>query len=157
MIHQQVMQSMKEMAAKFATMGVELALPPPSSLALGTYYTAIDPGKSLTARFRFNQQFTNPVKMFQGGMICAAFDEVFGPLTYMVSGRPATTLEMSTTYVRPFTEKDDAITIHAELVSQSKSLIFLRGEAKTEAGKLVASATTHSLVMSDENILRYKK
>ena len=151
-VHQEVLKSMQEMAAQFSGMGIALQLPPNSTKTMGTEYVEIEMGKMLTAKFLFNSQFMNPIQMFQGGLICAAFDEVFGPLTYMSAGRPVVTLEMSTSFVRPFTTKDEFITIKAEVVSKTKTVILLRAEAKTKEGKLVATATNHSLIMSDANL-----
>lgn len=153
-IHEDVLSSMKEMASAFAKAGVHLQLPPPSGTLLGTTYTAIEQGTSLSARFGFNDAFQNPVGMFQGGLIGAAFDEVFGPLTYMAAERPTVTLEMSVSYVRPFTAKDKAITIRADVVSKTKSILLLRAEAHTEEGKLIATATTHCIILNDKQLQR---
>lgn len=150
--HNEVMKSMKEMAEKFAGLGVRLELPPASNKAMSTEYTEMDAGKSLTARFPFNPAFTNPVKLFQGGFLCAAFDEVMGPLTYMAAGQPAVTLDMNTSFVRPFTAKDEYIEIKAEIVSKTKTVLFVRAEAKNKEGKLVATAVSHSLVISEANL-----
>lgn len=151
-VHQQVLANMKEMTHKFSAMGIELELPPASNFALGTEYVELDLGKSLAAKFLFNKKFTNPLKMFQGGFLCAAFDEVMGPLTYMAAGAPAVTLEMSTSFIRPFTEKDEHIIIKAEIVSKTKSVLILKAEAKNSEGKLVATATNHSLLVKTESL-----
>jgi uncharacterized protein (TIGR00369 family) len=145
-VNDQVRASMREMAEKFRAAGVELALPPPSSDTLGTRYTAIDPGKMLEAEFAWNARFTNPLKIFQGGFLCAAFDEVFGPLTYMAAGKPALTIEMSTSFLRPFTEAVGTVRIRAEVVSQTKALLVLKAEARTPEGKLLATAGSHSMI-----------
>lgn len=152
----EVMQSMNEMAAKFAESGLRMQMPPHSSTTLGTEYVAMDLGKSLAARVPFNPKFTNPMHMYQGGFLCAAFDEVYGPLTYMAAGQPVVTIEMSTSFIRPFTAKDEFIVIKAEVISKTKSLIVLKAEARTKEGKLVASSTNHSFIMSDAHINRVK-
>lgn len=151
-VHELVLQNMKEMAAKFSSFGVSLELPPASNIALGTKYVGLDLGKSLAAEFLFDDKFTNPLKMLQGGFLCAAFDEVFGPLTYMAAKTPVVTLEMSTSFIRPFTAKDESITIKAEVISKTKTVLILKAEARTKAGRLVATATNHSLVVSDSNL-----
>jgi uncharacterized protein (TIGR00369 family) len=155
-VHEQVTKNMKEMAEKFAASGIHLQLPPDSNKTLGTQYVELDFGKSLAARFDFDKKFTNPIHTFQGGFLCAAFDEIFGPLSYMLAGRPVVTLEMSTTFIRPFTERDKSITIKAEVVAKTKTLLILRAEARTQEGKLVATSNNHSLVMSEEHLKRNK-
>ena len=151
-VHEQVMKSMREMAEKFSKVGVELKMPPSSNRTLGTHYTDIDFGKMLAAEIKFDSRFSNPMHVFQGGFLCAAFDEVYGPLTYMASDRPVVTIEMSTTFVRPFREKDEFITVRAEVVSQSKSLLVLKADAKNNIGKLIATSTSHSLIATDKNL-----
>lgn len=151
-VHEQVMKSMQEMAEQFANSGVNLLMPPPSNATLGTTYTAIDFGKSISAEIRFDEKFCNPLGIFQGGFLCAIFDEVYGPLTYMASGRPVVTVEMSTTFLRPFTKKDEVISVRAELVAKTKTLLVLKAEAQTREGKLIATSSSHSLILSDDQL-----
>lgn len=155
-VQEEVLKSMQEMAAQFAQLGVDLKLPPNSTTVLRTEYVAIDYGKMLTVRIPFRDEFTNPLHIFQGGFICAAFDEAYGPLTYMAAGKPVLTIEMSTSFIRPFTAKDEYIEIKAEVVSQTKTLMVLKAEARSKEGKLIASSTTHSLVAA-ENKLQVKQ
>lgn len=151
-IHEEVLQSMKEMAEKFASLGVSLQLPPKSNETLRTRYIAIEFGKSLGAEIPFDARFTNPLQMYQGGFLCAALDEVFGPLTYMAAGKPVVTIEMSTSFVRPFTAKDEVIHIHAEVAAKTKTFMILKAEVKTREGKLIATATNHSLALAEQNL-----
>ena len=150
--HEQVLESMQGMAEKFSKAGVHLHMPPPSNTTLGTRYTDIDFGKMVEAEIKFDIKFCNPLLVFQGGFLCAAFDEVYGPLTYMASDRPVATVEMSTSFMRPFTEKDGYLTVRAELVAKTQSMLYLKAEAKNREGKLMASSTSHSLILSDQNL-----
>lgn len=151
-VHAEALARMKEMAEKFAGAGIHLNLPPESSKTLGTEYVAADWGKSLTGRVRFDARFTNPTGVFQGGFLGAAFDDVMGPLTYMAAGRPVATIEMSVSFLRPFTAKDEYAEIRAEVVNVSKSLLVLKAEALSKAGRLLATAHSHSLVMGEEGL-----
>lgn len=151
-VHEQVMKSMQEMAEQFVQAGVNLLLPPPSNTTLDTKYTSLDFGKSISAEIKFDEKFCNPLGIFQGGFLCAIFDEAYGPLTYMASGRPVVTIEMSTTFLRPFTKKDEVISVHAELVAKTKTLLVLKAEAKTREGKLIATSSSHSLILSNEQL-----
>ena len=92
--HEQVLKSMHEIAEKFSRVGVKLQMPPASNATLGTRYTDIDVGKMLAAEVKFDPKFSNPMHVVQGGFLCAIFDEVYGPLTYMATGRPVVTIEM---------------------------------------------------------------
>lgn len=151
-VHEDVMANMKVMAEKFAAAGIALELPPQSNLTLATRYTGIELGTSLTAEIPYDRKFANPLGMFQGGFIGAAFDEVFGPLTYMAAQRPSVTIEMSTSYLRPFVAADEAIILKAEIVAKTRALLVLKAEARTKAGKLVATSTSHSLISADDHL-----
>ena len=140
---------MLEMAEQFKAMGLELEMPPNSIKTHGAEYTYFEPGKVLSAEFSFDERFTNPLKMYQGGFLCAALDDVFGPLTYMAAKKPAVTVQMNTTFIRPFTAKDKKMMIRAEVVSHSKSLLVLQAEVKTMDGKLIATANNQSFILAN--------
>jgi uncharacterized protein (TIGR00369 family) len=149
-VHEQVLASMHEMAGRFSQVGVKLQMPPASNTTLGTRYTEIEFGKMLAAEFKFDSRFTNPMHVFQGGFLCAIFDEVYGPLSYMTSERPVVTIEMSTSFLRPFTEKDEFLVVRAEVVAKSRTLLVLKAEARNKKGKLIATSTSHSLTATDQ-------
>lgn len=151
-VHDQVMASMLQMAEKFAARGVKLHMPPASNAMLGTRYIEVDQGKSLAAQINFDPKFGNPMQVFQGGFLCAAFDEVYGPLSYMSCNAPVVTIEMSTTFLRPFTAKDEFLVVRAEVVARSKTLLVMKGEARNPQGKLIATSISHSLVASNQNL-----
>lgn len=73
-----------------------------------------------------------------------------------VNRDPAVTIEMSTSYIRPFTEKDEFIIVRAEIVAQTKTLLMMKGDAKNKEGKLIATSTSHALVLSDQNFTTKK-
>jgi acyl-coenzyme A thioesterase PaaI-like protein len=56
---------------------------------------------------------------------------------------------MSTTYLRPFTPKDEVVTVKADLVAKTKSLLVLKVEAYNKEGKLIATSTSHSMILAD--------
>jgi uncharacterized protein (TIGR00369 family) len=152
--HEQVLRSMQDVAKKFSRAGLKLEMPPRSNTTLGTRYTDIEVGRMLVAEVRFDSKFSNPMGVFQGGFLCAIFDEVYGPLTYMATGRPVVTIEMSTSFLRPFTERDESVIVRAEVIAKSRSLIVLRAEARSKKGKLIATSTSHALVAKDETLKR---
>ncbi len=143
-----------DMKNEFAAMGINLELPHQSGKILETIYTKIDSEKSITAMFKFNPQFSNPLRRTQGGIICAMIDEVCGPLSFMIAKRPAVTIDLNTTYIRAFEEKDEFVLVTGELVSKSKSLLVMKAEVKTKDGKLIAVATSHTMILSDEQLSR---
>ena len=146
-VNEEFYKLMLEMAEQAKVSGLELDMPPNSIKTHKTVYTYFEPGKILCAEFSFDERFTNPLKVYQGGFLCAAFDDVFGPLTYMAAKKPAVTLQMNTTFIRPFIAKDKKMIIKAELISQTKSLLVMLAEAKTLEGKLIAIANNQSFIL----------
>ena len=147
-VNDEFQKLMKEMSEQFNSLGFEVDIPPNSMKTHAANYTYIERGKVLSAEFSFDERFINPLKAYQGGFLCAAIDDVFGPLTYMAAKKPAVTVQMNTTFIRPFTAKDKRITIRAEVISQSKSLLVLQAEVKTIDGKLIAIANSQSFILN---------
>ena len=146
--HEQLTEFMIEMKKAVEASGGRIQLPPPSTETLKTEYIDFEMGKSLTGRVKFDSRFTNPLFAFQGGFLAAAIDNVLGPLSYMAAQKPASTIEMSTSYIRPFLEKDEYIDIYGEVISMTKTLLILRAEVKNKEGKLLATASQHALIVT---------
>jgi acyl-coenzyme A thioesterase PaaI-like protein len=136
--HEQVLACMREMSVMVDRSGARLRLPPPSSKSMGTRYVGILSGKMLTAKISFNESFSNPTGVMQGGFLCAAFDEVFGPLSYMTAGRPVVTIEMSTSCLRPFHPLHKVLTVRADVVFLSRAILLMEAKATRPDGKLIA-------------------
>src|ERR1700761_8915354 len=137
-VHEQVLASMHELSAKMSEQNVALKMPPDSMRTMGTRYVDLVPGKMLAAELPFQDGFRNPTGVMQGGFLCAAFDEVFGPLSYMAARGPAVTIEMNTSFVRPFQAKHRVLIVRAEVLSKSRSHLLLEARATQPDGKLVA-------------------
>lgn len=124
-----------------------LELPPPTLNELGLEYTEIVPGVKMAARVPFQKRFTNPVGLFQGGMLAACIDEVFGPLSYITASGPCTTLSMNVTYLSGFKEEHGSCMIEAIVLKKTKNFIFMRADVKSPQGELLAHAETHVKVL----------
>jgi uncharacterized protein (TIGR00369 family) len=124
-----------------------ITLPPPTLSELGLEYQEIEPGKKMRAKVPFQKRFTNPVGVFQGGMLSACVDEVFGPLSYMTAMGPTMTLSMNVTYLGAFKEEMAHCTIEALVLKKTKNFIFMRAEVLSPSGELLAHAETHVKVL----------
>jgi acyl-coenzyme A thioesterase PaaI-like protein len=125
----------------------KLTLPPPTLAELGLEYLEIEPGKSMVARVPFQSRFTNPVGLYQGGMLGACLDEVFGPLSYLTAGGPTLTLSMAVTYLGSFNAEHGSCHIKAVVLKKTKNFIFLRADVTVPEGDLIAHAETHVKVL----------
>lgn len=119
----------------------KLTLPPPSLKELQLEYLEVSPGEKMVGKLPFQERFTNPVGMYQGGFLTAAIDEVMGPLSFITAGGPTLTLSMNVTYLKPF--KEDHCLIEAMVLKHTNNFIFLRAEVRAPNGDLLAHAESH--------------
>lgn len=124
-----------------------LLLPPPSMLELGHEFIEMIPGEKLVAKILFQQRFANPVGIFQGGILTACIDDVFGPLSYMTAQAPCLTLALNTTYLGSLTKEMGHCIIEAVVIKKTKNFIFMRADVKAPNGDLLAHAETHVKVL----------
>lgn len=120
-----------------------LKLPPPSLAELKLEYLEIIPSKKMVAKLPFQERFTNPVGLYQGGFLAAAIDEVFGPLSYITHGAPCLTLSLNLTYLKGFSSKMGHCLIEAQVLKETNNFIFMRAEVKSPEGDLLLHAETH--------------
>ena len=147
---QEAMQQMEAIKKKFqAEYGIMLDAPPPSFRELHGEFVEAD-NRRIKVRFPFDARFTNPIGIFQGGVLCAAIDNTFGPLSYLSLKRPSVTLDLSTHFIRSFSAKDEYIDVEAKVVSISSATLVMEAEVRNAKNKLIATATTTFLILRDE-------
>ncbi|MEW5799107.1 MAG: PaaI family thioesterase [Bacteroidota bacterium] len=117
-------------------------LPPKCSVFMKGEYVDYDSRVMLKIAFPVRDEYLNPVKAMQGGFVTAAFDNVFGPLSYLAARTPCTTLDLHTNYIRSI-NAGDTLTITAKVVSRGLSAMHLSAEAVNSKGKLIATCTSH--------------
>ena len=123
-----------------------VAIPPPFFATLGMNVLGFSED-FLEAEFPLDMRFANPLGAYLGGMTCALVDAACGPLSFLACGRPAVTTEFSMTYLRPLTKRDASVTVRADVVSRSRTLVVMEASARNPRGKLVARARTTSFVI----------
>ena len=82
-----------------------------------------------------------------GGYLPQFFDLTFGPLSYLVTQKPTTSLDINTAFVSPVTPKDEEVVLVASVVNQSRSYLLLEGRATVGEGRLVATATSRMRIL----------
>lgn len=126
---------------------LQIQLPPPCFIEMKGEYVDYVRNKSLTVSFPVQAHFANPTGAMQGGFITAAFDNVLGPLSYLIAKKPAVTLDLTTNYIRPIMV-GDVLTIQAHLVGKGFATMHMSAEARNQKGKLIATATTNCAILS---------
>lgn len=127
----------------FSALPKGLTLPPHSMLELKLEYLEVSPGQKLVAKLPFQERFTNPLGLFQGGFLAAGIDDVFGPLSFITAMGPTTTISMNVTYLKPFTKEMGHCLIEGSVLKMTKNFIFMRAKVKSPLGDLLAHAETH--------------
>ncbi len=127
---------LKKISAKLPEQA-NIDIPPKIFVDMEGEYIDYQEGQSLTARFPVKERYQNPLRAMQGGMIVAAMDNTFGPLSYMVAP-PSVTTHINATYIRPVTAKDKYIDVTATVIEITKSMLHMRAEVRNLDGDLVA-------------------
>lgn len=131
--------------------GGKLQLPPPTLIELQARFVHCVPGEVLEVEVPYQQRFTNPVGSFQGGMMAAALDEAFGPLSYMTAQAPCVTLDMTLTYLKALREANAPMRVRAEVVKKTSQFIFMRAEVRDANGDLLVIAQSHSSILKEKS------
>lgn len=107
-------------------------------------------GESLTYNFPVLEIYSNPRKSMQGGFIGAAFDNTFGGLIFLSTGRmEMASVDLCVNYHRPIFE-NDVMKVKVNLKSMGKTIAHLTGEAYDTRGRLIASATTNIMLLEKD-------
>jgi uncharacterized protein (TIGR00369 family) len=114
-----------------------LEIPPKVFQDMEAEITAYEDEQSLTVRFPVKERYQNPIGQMQGGMIVAAIDNVFGPLSYMVSP-PSVTMQMNTSFINAVTQDDSYIEVKAQVDEMTRRFLFMSARATNPNGEVIA-------------------
>lgn len=134
--------------------GMKLAIPPRSFREMQASIVEIDGLRRIKIRFPYDERFANPIGSFQGGMLCTALDNTFGPLSYLAAKRPCVTTDLSTQFFRTFFPEDEWIEVEARVVSKSPAMLTMTADVRNLRGKLIAIATSSCLILNDDMLKR---
>ncbi|MGE5370918.1 MAG: PaaI family thioesterase [Solirubrobacterales bacterium] len=125
---------------------LDIAPAPPCSDFMAPRFVGCEPNQSLTLAFPVRAEYANPGGTMQGGFVCAAFDNVFGPLSMLVTQcAPVATIDLITSFQRPIFPGDELI-VTAMVKQKGRTLIHMTAEAVNRDGKLIATSATSYLI-----------
>jgi uncharacterized protein (TIGR00369 family) len=104
--------------------------------------------EKLRVRFPVMDEMLNPVQRLQGGFITAAFDNVFGPLSYAAARALCSTIDIQTNFLRGI-DSGDTLTIEGRVVTRGSTTLHLAAEGFNGKGKLVATCTANMIIHRD--------
>jgi uncharacterized protein (TIGR00369 family) len=122
-----------------------VTFPPNCFVAMQAKFAEYESRRSLAVAFPVLEESLNPLRTMQGGFIVAAFDNVFGPLSYLAARVPCVTLNLNTQFVRPI-EFGDRLTVRVTVVSRNAQVLQMTGEAFNSRNKLVATASATATI-----------
>ena len=96
------------------------------------------PGEACEVRFAAHDFLFNPQGSLHGGVLATALDVAMGHLLHRHAA-PGVTLEFKVQYVAA--ARSGHVTCRGEFLSRGRSVAFLRAEARTAEGTLLAFAT----------------
>ena len=104
--------------------------------------------------FTARPEFLNPAGFVQGGLLAAMLDDVMGPAALVMSeGRLFTsTIDMNVSYLAP--ARLGRLIGEGTVIQLGKTIGYLQGELRDEAGTLVARATSTARLVSTDGLAR---
>lgn len=142
-LNEQLMQELRKILPKLE--GVEI--PPKILLDMDAEFIDWDKEKkSITVRFPVKERYHNPLGLMQGGMIVAAMDNAFGPLSYLVAP-PSVTMQMNTTFVNGVGPEEPYIDVVAQVDQQTRRFLYMTAKAMNQAGTLLAFSHASCMIL----------
>ncbi|MDP2885564.1 MAG: PaaI family thioesterase [Ignavibacteria bacterium] len=126
------------------------AFPPNCFIAMKAEFVEYESRRSLTVSFPVLEESLNPLRTMQGGFLVAAFDNVFGPLSYLAARCPCATLSLNTHFMRPV-EPGDHLTVRGIVIARGVQVLQMTGEAFNSRDKLVATASATAIVIGSQS------
>jgi uncharacterized protein (TIGR00369 family) len=120
--------------------------PPNCFVSMKAEFVSYESRQSLTVAMPVLEESLNPLRTMQGGFLAAAFDNAFGPLSYLAARAPCVTLNLNTQFIRAV-EPGDRLTVHAKVISRGSRVLQMAAEAFNSRNKLVALATAGATVL----------
>jgi uncharacterized protein (TIGR00369 family) len=129
--------------------GAGATYPPNCFVAMKAEVVHYESRSLLTVKFPILEESLNPLRTMQGGFIVAAFDNVFGPLSYAAARCPCVTMNLSAQFIRPIVP-GDWLTITAKVVSRGNQILYMTAEALNKKNKLIATGSANAMMLKSE-------
>ena len=119
----------------------EFLIPPPVFTFMEGEFIAFNKVEGwLKARFPIKQEYLNPYRVMQGGMIAAAIDNTLGPLSMLIAP-PNVTRTIEVKYSSPISLELGSMIVLAHLEERNDRELHFRVEVRSEVGRLLARAS----------------
>jgi acyl-coenzyme A thioesterase PaaI-like protein len=127
----------------------DFLVPPPVFETMHGEFMSFDvEAGTLKTRFPVLDEFLNPYKAMQGGMLAAAIDNTIGPLSMLVAP-PSVTRRLEIKYSKPVTPGLSFITVEGKFLEREGQRLTFSAEVRDPNGTLLARArASHWIIES---------
>lgn len=133
----------------YLTAMLEGRLPgPPIAQTMGFTMTRIAEGE-VWFDCEPHESHYNPIGVVHGGLVCTLLDSALGCAghTLLPAGAGYTSLEIKVSYLRPVSPALGTLTAHGWVTKPGRRVLFVEGDVRDPADKVVATASGTCLVM----------
>lgn len=128
-----------------------IKFPPNCFVSMQARFVDYESRRSLAVVFPVLEESLNPLQTMQGGFIAAAFDNAFGPLSYLAARVPCVTLNLNTQYIRPIASGDH-LTVRAAVIARNSQVLQMTAEAHDSRNKLIATASATATIVKTDGL-----
>ncbi|MFC1878527.1 PaaI family thioesterase [Chloroflexota bacterium] len=122
-------------------------VPPKIFLDMEGEFIAYDESvMSLTVRFPVKERYQNPMLTMQGGMIVAAVDNAFGPLSFLVAP-PSITTQLNTSFIKAVRPSLPYIDVTARVDELTRRFLFMSARVTNPEGELLALSQASFMIL----------
>ncbi len=127
----------------------DFLIPPPVFEFMQGEFIDFDPHEQrLITRFPIKDEYLNPYKTMQGGLIVAAMDNTLGPLSMLVAP-PNVTRNLEIKYNRPVRADQAYIEVQAKFLHRENRHLHFQAEVRSESGELIARGKAIHYVVNE--------
>jgi acyl-coenzyme A thioesterase PaaI-like protein len=145
-LHNRIMDIIRERLGDEAD---QYELPPPVFTSMhGEFLDYDEENGVLTNRFPVMDTQLNPYGAMQGGVVAAAVDNTFGPLSMLVAS-PSVTRRIELKYSSPITMDLEFITVKATFLEREDRWLRFKAEVRDPQGKLLARAWSQYWIVDE--------
>lgn len=125
--------------------------PPPIAALFGFRPVEIEVGRVVFEGMPDESAY-NPIGVVHGGLVCTLADTVAACAvhTTLGAGTGYTSIDLNVSYLRPVVRETGTLTAIGSVTKPGRRVAYSAAEIVDEAGKLVATATSSCLVMSQK-------
>ncbi len=100
----------------------------------------------LVVRFPVKERYRNPLGMMQGGMIVAALDNAYGPLSYLVAP-PSLTMQLNTSFIKSVAPDEPYIEVTARVDLLTKRFLHMSAVVTNAGAETLAISQANCMIL----------